>query len=191
MPQFTQEKRHIRLATVLGKDVLLVEAFHGDEGMSRLFRYELSLLSENQGIKFEEIIGTAVTVALDLPWGRKRFLNGIISKFAQVSGSGTAGDDTRVSHYRATMVPWFWLLGRSAESRIYQNMSVPDIAEKIFKDHGFSDFQLKLQGSYQKREYCVQYRETHSDFISRLLESEGIHYFFEHTDGKHKMIVAD
>jgi type VI secretion system secreted protein VgrG len=191
MAQFTQEKRHLRLATVLGKDVLLLEAMHGNEGMSRLFSYELSLISENQGIKFEEIIGTAVTVALDLPWGRKRYFNGIISKFSQASGSGTEGDDTRVSHYRATVVPWFWLLTRSAESRIYQNMSVPDIAEKIFKEHGFSDFQLKLQGSYQKREYCVQYRESHFNFISRLLEHEGIHYFFEHTDGKHKMILAD
>lgn len=191
MPLFTQEKRHIRLSTVLGKDVLLVEGFHGSEGISCLFNYELSLLSENQGIAFEEIVGTVVTVAIDLPGGGKRFFNGIISKFAQTSGRGTSGDDTRVSNYRATMVPWFWLLGRSAESRIYQHLSVPDIAEQIFKEHGFPDFQLKLQGSYPKREYCVQHRESHCNFVSRLLEDEGIHYFFEHGDGKHKMILAD
>jgi len=191
MALFSQEKRHIRISTVLGKDVLLVEAFSGNEGMSRLFSYELSLLSENQAVAFEEIIGTGVTVSLDLPWGGRRFFNGIVSRFTQTSGGGTSGDDTRVSHYRATIVPWFWLLTRSAESRIFQNMSVPDIVEQVFQDHGFTDFQLKLQGSYQKREYCVQYRETHCNFISRMLEYEGIHFFFEHTNGKHKMILAD
>lgn len=191
MTLFTQDRRHIRISSALGKDVLLVESFSGSEAMSRLFSYELSLVSENQGIEFKEIIGTSLTVAVELPWGRKRFFNGIVSRFSQMSAGGTTSGDTRVSQYRATIVPWFWLLSRSAESRIFQNLSVPDIAEKIFKEHGFSDFQLKLQGSYQKREYCVQYRETHFNFVSRLLEDEGIHYFFEHSNGKHKMILAD
>jgi type VI secretion system secreted protein VgrG len=191
MALFSQEKRHIRIATTLGKDVLLVEGFSGNEGMSRLFSYELSLVSENQAIAFEDIIGTGVTVSLELPWGGRRFINGIVSRFTQTSGGETFGDDTRVSHYRATVVPWLWLLTKSAESRIFQNLSVPDIAEKIFQDHGFPDFQQKLQGSYQKRNYCVQYRETHFNFISRLLEHEGIHYFFEHSNGKHRLILAD
>jgi type VI secretion system secreted protein VgrG len=191
MALFSQEKRHIRISTVLGKDVLLISAMRGSEGISRLFSFELSLLSENQGITFEDIVGTAVTVAIDLPWGKKRFFNGIISRFAQTTGGGTVDGDTRTSSYRATMVPWLWLLSRSAESRIYQNMSVPDIAEKIFKELGFSDFEMKLQGSYAKREYCVQYRETHFNFVSRLLEDEGIHYFFQHSDGNHKLVLAD
>jgi hypothetical protein len=134
MALFSQEKRNMRMVSALGKNVLLVEAINGNEGMSRLFNYELSLVSENQGIVFQDILGTNVTVSIDLSWGRKRFFNGIVSRFAQTNGGGTAGDDTRVSHYRATVVPWFWLLSRSAESRIYQNMSVPDIVEKIFKD---------------------------------------------------------
>jgi type VI secretion system secreted protein VgrG len=191
MALFSQEKRHIRISSVLGKDVLLISALHGSEGISRLFSFELSLISENQGISFEEIVGTAVTVAIDLPWGKKRFFNGIVSRFAQTSGGGTVDGDTRTSTYRATMVPWFWLLSRSSESRIFQNLSVPDIVEKIFKDQGFSDFEMKLQGSYAKREYCVQYRETHYNFVSRLLEDEGIHYFFQHSDGKHKLVLAD
>ncbi|UFS70708.1 type VI secretion system tip protein VgrG [Geomonas sp. RF6] len=181
----------MRLATSLGKDVLLVESLHGTEGISRLFSYDLALVSENQSISFDDIIGTAVTVVINLRWGGKRYINGVVSRFAQSSGGGTTLGDTRVSSYRATVVPWLWLLSRSAESKIYQNMSVPDIAEKIFKEFGFSDFELRLQGSYQKREFCVQYRETHFNFVSRLLEDEGIHYFFEHADGKHKLVLAD
>lgn len=191
MAKFSQEKRHLRISTLLGKDVLLVEAINGSEGMSRLFGYELSLVSERQEIAFEDIIGTGVTVSIGVPLGGRRFINGIVSRFAQTSGSGTTSGDTRVSHYRATIVPWFWLLCRSAESRIFQNLSVPDIVGKVFKEHGFSDFQLKLQGTYPKRDYLVQYRETHFNFVSRLLEEEGIHYFFEHGNGKHKLILAD
>ncbi|MFZ4859452.1 MAG: type VI secretion system Vgr family protein [Desulfuromonadaceae bacterium] len=191
MALFSQEKRHIKINTPLGKDVLLVESIHGSEGMSRLFSFELSLVTESRGIAFEDIIGESVTVSIDLPWGKKRYLNGIVSRFAQTSGGGTSTGDTRVSTYRLTMVPWFWLLSRSAESRIYQKMTVPEIVEKVFRELGFSEFTLKLQGTYAKRDYCVQYRETHFNFISRLLEDEGIHYFFEHTDGKHKMVLAD
>ena len=191
MAIFSQDRRHIRIATVLGKDVLHVESLNGTEGMSRLFSLELDLISEKQDISFEDIIGTGVTITVDLLWGGKRFFHGVVSRFVQVNGGGTVGDDTRVSHYRATVVPWLWLLSRSAESKIYQNTSVPDIIEKIFKDQGFSDYELKLQRSYQPRVYCVQYRETHFNFVSRLLEEEGIHYFFEHINGKHKLILAD
>lgn len=191
MAKFSQDRRHIRIATVLGKDVLHVESLSGTEGMSRLFNLELDLVSESQDLSFEEIVGTGVTVTVDLLWGGKRFFHGVVNRFVQVTGGGTVGDDTRVSKYRATVVPWLWLLCRSAESRIYQNLSIPDIVEKVFKDHGFSDYELKLQGSYQPRPYCVQYRETHFNFVSRLLEDAGIHFFFEHLSGKHKLILAD
>jgi type VI secretion system secreted protein VgrG len=191
MAKFSQDRRHIRIATVLGKDVLHVESLNGTEGMSRLFNLELDLISETQDISFEDIIGTAVTITISLLWGGKRFFHGVVNRFVQVNGGGTSGDDTRVSRYRATVVPWLWLLSRSAESKIYQNLSVPDILEKIFKDQGFSDYELKLQGTYQPRVYCVQYRETHFNFVSRLLEEEGIHYFFEHLNGKHKLVLAD
>jgi type VI secretion system secreted protein VgrG len=191
MDLYSQENRQIRISTVLGEDVLHVEALHGSEGISQLFSYELSLVSEARGICFEKLIGTSVTVSINLSSGNKRYLNGIISSFSQGSSGKSTGSDSRFSHYRATMVPWLWLLTRSAESRIYQNMSVPEIAEQLFKEHGCNDFQLKLQGSDQKREYCVQYRETHFNFISRLLEKEGIGYFFEQSAAKHKMILFD
>jgi type VI secretion system secreted protein VgrG len=192
MAKFTQEKRHIKITTPLGPDKLLLSGMQGSEGISRLFSFDLSLFSEDQKISFADIIGKGVTVSIGLPSGDLRHFNGIISSFSQVSGEGTSSDDTtRVSQYRATLVPKFWLLTRSAELRIFQNMTVPEIVEKVLKQYDVTDFELKLQGSYDKREYCVQYRETHFNFISRLLEEEGIFYFFEHKADAHRLIIAD
>ena len=152
MTSYTQQHRHARISTVLGDDALLLAAMHGSEGMSQLFSFELSLISERQEITFDRIIGTAVTVSLDLNSGGKRFFNGIISSFSEVSGEETVVANTRFYSYRATMVPRFWLLGRSAELRIYQNMSVPEIVENILREHSLTDFEMKLLGSYHKRE---------------------------------------
>ncbi|MBN1931807.1 MAG: type VI secretion system tip protein VgrG [Desulfobacterales bacterium] len=187
----TQDDRFIAVDTPLGKDVLLLTGFKGNEGLSRLFRFELNLLSENHNIKFKDIIGEGATVAIVLADGSRRFFNGIISRFVQGSGGGESGGDPRYSFYTATMVPWFWLLTRTADSRIFQELSVPDIVEKIFSEKGFSDYELELRGSYEKRDYCVQYRETDFNFVSRLLEDEGIYYFFKHENGKHTMVLAD
>ena len=188
---YTQENRLIAIDTPLGKDVLLLTGFHGIEGISGLFSFELNLLSENHNITFEDIIGKNVTVSIILADGDKRFFNGIISSFSQGRGGGEAGGDPHFSHYSATMVPWLWLLKRTADSRIFQKLSVPDIVEKIFTEKEFLDYKLLLNDSYEKRDYCVQYRETDFNFISRLLEEEGICYFFEHEEKKHTLILAD
>jgi type VI secretion system secreted protein VgrG len=188
---YTQENRLIAIDTPLGKDVLLLAGFRGTEGLSRLFSFELNILSENHNISFEDIIGKNVTISVVLADEDKRYFNGLISRFSQGRGGGEAGGDPRFSHYRAAMVPWPWLLTRTADSRIFQKLSVPDIVEKIFKEKGFSDFKVKLHDSYEKRDYCVQYRETDFNFVLRLLEEEGIHYFFEHEDGKHTLVLAD
>jgi type VI secretion system secreted protein VgrG len=188
---YTQENRLIAIDTPLGKDVLLLAGFRGTEALSRLFSFELNILSENHNISFGDIIGKNVTISVVLADEDKRYFNGLISRFSQGRGGGEAGGDLRFSHYRAAMVPWPWLLTRTADSRIFQKLSVPDIVEKIFKEKGFSDFKVKLHDSYEKRDYCVQYRETDFNFVSRLLEEEGIHYFFEHEDGKHTLVLAD
>jgi type VI secretion system secreted protein VgrG len=188
---YTQENRLIAIDTPLGTDVLLLTGFSGAEGLSSLFTFELDMLSENHNIAFKDIIGKNVTVSITLADGDKRFFNGIISRFSQGRGGGEAGGDPLFSYYRATMVPWPWLLTMTADSRIFQKLSVPDIVEKIFSEKGFKDFQIRLHGSYDPRDYCVQYRETDFNFVSRLLEEEGIYYFFEHKDKKHTLILAD
>ena len=188
---YTQNDKLISIDTPLGEDFLLLTGFNGEEGISRIFSFELSMVSENHSIPFDAIIGKSVTVAITLADGKKRFFNGIISSFSQGRGGGEGGADAWFTYYRATMVPWFWVLTKTSDSRIFQNLSVTQIVEKVFKDQGFSDYRIDLQGSYEKREFCVQYRETDYNFVSRLLEEEGIFYYFEHQKGKHTMVLAD
>ncbi|MEW6600233.1 MAG: type VI secretion system tip protein VgrG [Nitrospirota bacterium] len=188
---FTQENRFLRIKTPLGEDVLLLTRFSGAEGVSIPFSLELDLISQNHGIVFRDIVGQNVTVSVLMDNGKTRFFNGIISRFSQAESSSTEGGEVRISNYSATVVPWFWLLTRTADSRIFQELSVPDIVEKIFQEKNFSDYKINLHSSYDKWAYCVQYRETDFNFISRLLEEEGIYYYFEHEDGKHTMVLAD
>lgn len=189
---YTQENRSIVIDTPLGKDVLLVTRFSGTEGISIPFSFDLELLSENPKVDFKKIIGKSVSFSLLLADGDKRFFNGIVSRFSQRRGSGEDGEEeSRFSSYTANVVPWFWLLTRTADSRIFQKISVPDIVEKIFKEKGFSDYKMALHESYEANDYCIQYRETDFNFVSRLLEQEGMYYFFEHDEKKHTLVIAD
>jgi type VI secretion system secreted protein VgrG len=187
---YTQENRLLAVNTPLGPDELLLTGFTGGEGLSDLFAFELKMISERHDISFKDIIGKNVSVSIMLADGSKRYFNGLISSFSQAGGD-TVDSDTLFSSYTATMMPWFWLLTRTSDSRIFQKLSVPDIVEKVFSEYGFTDHSMRLQGSYEPREYAVQYRETDFNFISRLLEEEGIFYFFEHEEKKHTMVLAD
>jgi type VI secretion system secreted protein VgrG len=187
----TQENRVIAVDTPLGRDVLLLLGFKGHEEISTPFQFELEMVSENHNISFESIVGKNATISVVLADGGERFFNGVVAGFSQGRGGEQAGSDPRYSFYSATLVPWVWLLKRYADVRVFQEMTTPDIVEKIFNDRGFSDFKLQLQGNYEKRTYCVQYRETDFNFVSRLLEEEGIYYYFEHDRVKHTLVLAD
>src|SRR5262249_2797531 len=93
--------------------------------------------------------------------------------------------------FKAELVPWTWLLTRTTNCRIFQNLTVPAIVEKVFTDHGFTDVANRLQQQYPPREYVVQYRETDFNFASRLLEDAGIWFFFEHDNGRHTLVLCD
>jgi len=182
---FTQTGRLLRIDTPLGQDVLLLQGFTGQEGISQMPRFELDLFTEGPPIDFNAIVGENVTIRVELIDEKERFFNGFISRFAQT------GSETGIIHYRAEMVPWLWFLTRTSDCRMFQNKTTPDIIEQIFKDLGFTDYKLKLQGTYQPREYCVQYRETDYNFVARLMEQYGIYYFFEHEETKHTLVLAD
>jgi type VI secretion system secreted protein VgrG len=183
---YTQENRLIALDTPLGDDVLMLQGFTGREGISRLFRFNLDLISDQNDIDFDDIVGQQVTIRVFLSDGSsERYFNGFVSRFAQ-SGSGT-----QFSNYQMEVVPWLWFLTRIADCRIFQNMTIPDIVQKVFQSRGYSDFKSALTASYDPLEYCVQYRETDFNFVSRLMEQYGIFYYFEHEDGKHTMVLAD
>lgn len=182
---FTQDNRLIAIDTPLGDDVLLLQGFTGHEGISRLFRFNLDLLSDNNSISFDDIVGQNVSISVTLSDQTLRYFNGFVSRFAQ------SGSDARFTHYQMEVVPWLWFLTRNANCRIFQNMSYPDIVQQVFSDAGFSDFKSSLTGSYDPQEYCVQYRESDFNFVSRLMEHVGIFYFFEHENGKHTLVLAD
>lgn len=185
---YTQDEKSMAIHTPLGKDVLLLGGLSGTEGLSRLFNFDLTLFSENNNISFESIVGQNVTVSMVLADDSERYLNGIVSYFSQKAGAG--GDNPELSIYHATVVPRLWLLSRTTDSRIFQNKSVPDIIEKILTEKEITDFRMDV-GSHPPREYCVQYRETDLDFLARLMEEEGIYYFFEHDMGKHTLVMVD
>jgi len=181
----TQENRLIAIDTPLGPDVLLLRGFTGHESLSRLFSFELDLLSPDPEIKFDKIIGQKVTIRVRLGKEKERFFHGMISRFMQT------GSDVGLANYRATMVPALWFLTRTADCRIFQSKKVPDIIQEILKENGVTDIKTVLKASYEPRDYCVQYRETDFNFVSRLMEQYGMFYFFEHEEKKHTVVLAD
>jgi type VI secretion system secreted protein VgrG len=187
MGKFTQDDRPFRVDTVLGKDVLLLDAFSGEEGVSIPFAYTLELLSEDAAIDAEKLLRTPVTLTLQVAGGGERVIHGLVNRFVQ-AGQTQAGELTA---YRAQVVPWLWFLSLSSDCKIFQNLTALEIVEKVFRARGFSDFEIKCVKTHRKREYCVQYRETHLNFVTRLLEEEGVFYFFRHSKSKHVLVLAD
>lgn len=183
---YTQTELQLSITTPLGADVLLLQGFTGTEALSQPFLFTLELLSEDDQVDFAKLIGNPVTVTIARPGGsEKRYVHGRISRFVQL------GRDSRFTHYLAELRPWLWLLNFASDSRIFQNKSVPDILEAVFSELGYTDFRKNLKGQYSQREYCVQYQESYFDFVCRLLEDEGICYFFEHTASAHTLVLAD
>jgi type VI secretion system secreted protein VgrG len=186
MTSYAQTKRLLSLSTALGDDVLLLTSFSGSEALSRLFVYHLEMFSENVSIDPNSLVGTPVTWSVENA-GEQRYFNGYVRSLTAGPMSARA---TR--KYLAEVVPWLWFLTRSANCRIFQQKSVPDIIKDVFDKLGFNgQYQLKLNESYDPRDYCVQYRETAFNFVSRLMEHEGIFYFFKHEQGKHTLVLAD
>src|SRR5262249_55007498 len=133
-------------------------------------------------VSFDKLLGQAVTVTLLLPQGGKRYFNGICNRVSQ------GQRDNTFTHYHMEVVPMLWLLTKNSQSRIFQHVSVPDILKKVLAG---LDVTYELQGTFHPRDYCVQYRESDFAFASRLMEEEGIFYFFKHTAKGHQMVVAN
>ncbi|MBK8597338.1 MAG: type VI secretion system tip protein VgrG [Holophagales bacterium] len=184
MAGYVQQNRKIRVTTPVGEDVLLLKAFSGTEEISRPFRFQVEMIAENKKkVAFDAMLGEKVTVHLLLAdESTEHHFNGVCVRFSQ------AGRDEEFTVYRAELVPEFQLLSHKAQSRIFQRKNVPDILKEVMKG---VTVDWQLEGQYEKRDFCVQYRETDFNFASRLMEEEGIFYFFQHEDGKHTMIVAD
>ncbi|HEY4958052.1 MAG TPA: type VI secretion system tip protein TssI/VgrG [Caldimonas sp.] len=164
---------------------LLLESFSCSEALSTLTEITTSLLSPRSDLDADKILGKPVTIEIELRNNAKRHFNGFVSRFALTGASG------KFFRYQAIVRPWFWFLTRTTDCRIFQDMKVPDIVKTVFDDHPIAVHDFKLFRDYPKWDYCVQYRESDFNFVSRLLEYEGIYYRFEHSDGQHKLILLD
>src|SRR5262249_23545215 len=181
---YSQTSLPLQITTPLGGNALFLTGFTGREGISRLFRFELELLAENRRkIPFDKLLGQPVNIALNLSLDKTRHFSGILSRFGQ------GARDTTFTHYRAEVVPHAWMLTQRSQSRIFQHQTVPEILKAVFQgvdvDYG------GLQRKFHPRNYCVQYRETDFAFASRLMEEEGIFYFFKHTKDGHQLVLAN
>jgi type VI secretion system secreted protein VgrG len=177
--------RVMEIDTPLGDGVLLFHAMQAREEMSRLSEFHCDLLSAQHDIDVDDILGKNVTVKLALPDESTRYFNGLVTRFAQ---SGIYG---RYNRYTAVVRPWLWFLTQTADCRIFQEMTVPAILKAVFSDHPIADFTLELTSPYRTWTYCVQYRETDFNFVSRLMEQEGIYYYFRQSDGHNTLVLTD
>jgi type VI secretion system secreted protein VgrG len=179
-------KRMIEIETPFGPEALLFHRMRAKEELSRLSEYELDLLSPDGALKLDDVLGKPVTVNLELPEEKIRHFNGYVTRIAQVGMHG------RHHAYRATVRPWLWFLTRTTNCRIFQEKTVPDVLNEVFARHsGVADVKFELTESYAPWLYCVQYRETDFNFVSRLMEDEGIYYYFKHSEGRHTLVIAD
>jgi type VI secretion system secreted protein VgrG len=168
----------------VGDGVFLLETFQGKETLGIPYRYDLTLLSHDAEIPVDKVLGQSLTVHLRLPLGERVF-NGIVTYFAK---TGYAMNHAR---YAVVVNPKLSLFDYTRDCHIFFDSEAPDLVKEVLAKRGFSDVKVPLNGSYRKREYCVQYRETDLNFIQRLLEEDGIYYFFKHEDGKQTLVLAD
>lgn len=187
----SQANRHFRIATPLGDDVVVLRNALLVEELGWPFELTVDLLSDDHQIAFNDILGQNVTVSILLPQveGEEeetvRYINGYVRTFQRLRPLG------RYMQYRAQISPWLWLLSRTSDCRIFQNQTLPDVVKAVFRARGFTDFEETYSGVHAHREYVVQYRETDFNFVSRLMEEEGIYYYFKHEENRHILVMTD
>ncbi len=184
MHRYTQDNRLIAISDFsLAKDTFLLTKFDGKEYISGLFQFNIVVLSENLDVTPEMVIGENVEITIQND--HQRVFNGYVSEFTygEIKGDG-------LREYSMVMVPWLWFLSQTNNHRIFQNKNTKEIVTQVFSDLGYTDFDFRARGG-QSREYCIQHNESDLHFVSRLLEEEGIAYYFQHEAGKHTLVLID
>lgn len=179
--------RRVEVSTPLPAGALLFRSMHGQEALSALFELEVDMVSESHVLDLKQMLSQAITVRIDRGWSEPRYLNGQVIRCKMV---GRATPTSRHYIYRATLRPWLWYLTQTKDSKIFQEQSVPDVIREVLAEYNYP-VEFKLTGAYRKWEYCVQYEESDFDFISRLMEHEGMYYWFRHEEGVHTLVITD
>jgi len=168
-----------------GSEFFALHRLDGHEELGRPFEFEAVLLApENDEFELKDLLGTAMTVEVAARDDSARYFH---TQVAQIMYAGSHRDFVK---YQVTLRPWLWFLKHHSDNRAFQEMSAPEIIKKIFQDHGGA-VKDKLTGDHPVREYCVQYGESDFNFVSRLMEEEGIYYYFEHSKSKHELVLVD
>jgi type VI secretion system secreted protein VgrG len=157
----------------------------GRETMGRPFSFEVDLLSSSDSLDLKEILAKPASVIMERMDGSIREFNGLVTELALV------GDHGKFTRYRCVLRPALWFIGQNRKCRIFQNKSVPEIVQDLLRERGVTDFENLITDTHRTWEFLVQYRESDLNFINRILEQEGIYYFFKHHDGKHTMVLLD
>jgi len=173
---------------------LKVTEFSGTEGISELYCFRVELCADDDHLDLAAMLGQPCRLEIARRDGGEpvRYVHGMVRRFER-TGAGSG-----LTHYAAEIVPVHWYLTKQHRCRIFQqhncpDMSVPGIVAKVFAEAGLpqDSYRVELRDTYEPREYVVQYRESDLHFISRLMEEEGIFYYFEHTADGHRMVIAD
>jgi len=173
------------ITLVSPEPTLRAESVVIDAGLSTLGEMQVSLLSPSADVRPSTLLGKPLTVQLVLPEGSKRTFHGYVTRF------GLGAPNGRFHRYHATVMPWLWFLTRSSNCRVFQDMTVPDIVNQVLQNYPFGFTTINLFRTYEPRVYCVQYRETDFQFIARLLEHEGIYWYFDHDETGHTLVLVD
>ena len=187
-------ERAIKVTLPDGSTVDFV-SLQGTERLSQPFEFRVMVRCSSEieaQLEADQLLMKKAVVTMSSNGTPLRYFHGFITDVA-LGGSkfGVADFGGRTLDYQITLRPWVWLLSQTADCRVFQNMTVPAIVQEVCQKAGFTDLRTQLSGSYEPREYCVQFRETDLNFVSRLLEQEGIFYYFEHSDSQHTLVLCD
>ncbi|MEI8321413.1 MAG: type VI secretion system tip protein TssI/VgrG [Alphaproteobacteria bacterium] len=196
----TQDNVYLSIMTPLGKDALILEKFTGVEGFSELFRFEAEVYAPalntaaDSAIDFTSLIQQIVTIQMTFD-GKIRYISGIVTHLSQgptvVVASGNNNQFYEKTYYYLTIQPTAWLMTLTENCLIFQNQTTMDIIKSVLAVHQIDILDQTTTAGTNVREYCVQYNESDFNFVSRLMEAEGIYYFFSHLNGTHTMVLCD
>ena len=176
-------RRWLKMSTPLGADNFLLVELHAREAVSELFQVELRFVTPlRPALRFETLLGQAVVAQCGLADGSTRLYHGIVRELAEV------GRDAEYRSFAAVLVPEWWRWSRNRRCRVFQEATVPEILEQAL---GHVPTRFRLAADYPPRNYCVQYDESDFHFATRLMEEEGIFYFFTHAADGHLLVIAD
>jgi type VI secretion system secreted protein VgrG len=177
------------LTTPLGTQPLVCRMKTFD-ALSQPFRYELDVVTAERKIDPGALLGKTITLSLRGEAGSVRHFHGHVVEVSERNNQREVGTSRPV--YRWVLRPWLSLLGLRTSCRVFRDMSVVDIVKAVCAEHGFADrIEDALTQRYPQCEYCVQYNESDLAFVSRLLEREGIYYYFAHTESEHRLVLVD